>query len=254
TGMGRLGIAPAEAADFIQMAKREAGIEVASLMSHLAVADEEEGEAPTRVQFDAFRELADDLRAKGLCPPEMHCANSAGALLYPDAPGGWVRPGIALYGCPPAGAEGVSLRPVMTWKGAVIQVKEVAAGAPVGYGATYRRRSPGRIAVVSVGYADGYLRILSNRADGIVRGRRAPLAGRVSMDMLALDVTHIEGVAAGDAATLLGADKGERIPAEELAARAHTISYEILCSVSARVPRVFVARGEVVGERFLGGA
>lgn len=253
TGMGRLGIVPAEAAGFIQMAGKETGIEVASLMSHLAVADEEEGQAPTRAQFDAFQALADDLRAEGLCPPELHCANSAGALLYPDAPGGWVRPGIALYGCPPAGAEEVPLRPVMTWRGAIIQVKDIAARAPVGYGATYRRQSPGRIAVVSAGYADGYPRILSNRADAIVRGQRAPLAGRVSMDMLALDVTHIEGAAAGDAATLLGADGGERIPAEELAVRAHTISYEVLCGVSARVPRVFVEGGEVVGERFLGG-
>ncbi|MEE9276213.1 MAG: alanine racemase [bacterium] len=251
SGMGRLGAAPAEAADFLRAAAAMEGIEVAGLMSHLAQAEEEGGEAPTRAQFEVIRDLAGDLRAKGLLPPLLHCANSAGGLLFPDAPGEIVRAGIALYGCPPAAAEGVTLRPAMRWRSAVIQVREIAAGAPVGYGGAYRRSTPGRIAVVSAGYGDGYPRLLSNRGDALVGGRRVPVAGRVSMDMLTLDVSGLDEVRAGDEAVLLGAQGEERIRAEELADRAETIPYEILCGVGGRVPRVFVRDGREAGRRTL---
>jgi alanine racemase len=253
SGMHRLGIAPDETQDFLRNAAAMDGIEVVGLMSHLAQADEEFGEEPTKEQFDVIRSLMDSLREQGMLPPLVHCANSAGGLVYPQAPGQLVRAGIALYGSLPAPASGVEARPAMTLKSAVIQVKEVPAGGRVGYGGTYKRSTDGRIAVVAIGYADGYPRLLSNRADALVRGRRAPVIGRVSMDMLTIDVTGREDVQVGDEVVLLGEQGSEAIFGDELASRAHTISYEIFSRVGFRVPRVFVKDDRIVGMRTLGG-
>ena len=251
TGMRRLGVAPGEAADLLRRARAMPGLEVAGLMSHLARADEEDGGEPTRAQLEILGSLIEALG--DLLPPKIHCANSAGALMYPDAPGGLVRAGIALYGAPPAHAKGIGLRPAMTLKSAIVSLKEVSAGEAVGYGGTYRRSSAGRIAVVPIGYADGYPRLLSNRADALVRGRRVPVAGRVSMDMLTLDVSGLTDAAVGDEVVLIGAQGDEAVPCGELAGRAHTISYEILSRIGLRVPRVFFRGGRIAGSRMLGG-
>ncbi len=253
SGMGRLGISPGEAVDFLRRAGAMPGLEVVGLMSHLARADEDEGGTATQAQFDVVRALTEELRAASLLPPILHTANSAGGLNFPDAPGGLARAGIALYGCPPPQAPDIGLRPAMTLKSALIQVKEVTAGEAIGYGGTYRRSAPGRIAIVPIGYADGYPRLLSNRADALVRGERVPLAGRVSMDMIALDVTEAGDVAVGEEAVLIGGQGEERITFEELAARTRTISYEIMSGVGVRVPRVFCREGRVVDVRVLGG-
>lgn len=253
SGMGRLGVAPAEAADFLRNVSGLRGVEAAGLMSHLSRADEEGGQEATRRQFEVVRSVEEELRGKGLLPPLIHCTNSAGGLLFPEAPGGLVRAGIALYGCPLGPARSAPVEPAVTWKGAVLQVKGVAAGEPVGYGGIYRRKTAGRIAVVAAGYADGYPRLLSNRGEAILRGRRVPVAGRVSMDMLTLDVTGLEGVRMGEEAILLGSEGGESIPAGELASRAETIPYEILCGISLRVPRVYMRGGRCVGVRALQG-
>ncbi len=254
SGMGRLGIAPGEAVDFLRRASRMDGVEVVGLMSHLARADEEEeGEEATRRQFGVVRWVADALRREGLLPPVVHCANSAGGLGFPDAPGGMIRAGIALYGCPARPLRGLSLRLALTWKGSVIQAKSVGAGEAIGYGGIYRSERAGRIAVVGAGYGDGYPRLLSNRADALLFGRRAPVVGRVSMDMLTLDVSHLDGVRAGEEVVLLGAQGEECISAEELASRAETIPYEILCGVGVRVPRVYLRGGRAVGRQYLGG-
>ncbi len=252
SGMRRLGIAPGEAAEFLRKARAIPGLEVAGLMSHLARADEEDGEEPTRAQLEIVRSLIETLG--DLLPPVVHCANSAGGLMYPEAPGGLVRAGIALYGAPPAHAKGTGLRPAMTLKSAIVQLRKVSAGEAVGYGGTYRRSSAGRIAVVPVGYADGYPRILSNRAEALVRGRRVPVAGRVSMDMLTLDVSGLADAATGDEVVLIGAQGDEAVSCEELAGRAHTISYEILSRIGLRVPRVFFRGGRIAGSRMLEGA
>lgn len=252
SGMRRLGIAPGEAADFLRRAQAMPGLEVAGLMSHLAQADEEDGEEPTRAQLEIIGSLIESLG--DLLPPMIHCANSAGGLMYPDAPGGLVRAGIALYGAPPAHAKSIGLRPAMTLKSAIVQLREVSAGEAIGYGGTYRRSSAGRIAVVPIGYADGYPRILSNRAEALVRGRRVPVAGRVSMDMLTLDVSGLAGAVARDEVVLIGVQGDEAVPCEELAGRAHTISYEILSRIGLRVPRVFFRGGRIAGSRMLGGA
>ena len=173
-------------------------------MSHFARADEEEGEAATSAQIREMEALIQMLRERNLLPPHVHMSNSAGLLNYPHAPGNLVRLGLALYGSSPQFSESVALKSAMTWAARVLQVKEVDAGRPVGYGGTYERSSPGRIAMVATGYGDGYPRILSNRADALVGGIRVPVAGRVSMDMLALDVTKIENIAPGDQVVLLG--------------------------------------------------
>ncbi len=254
SGMHRLGVAPGEAPEFLRTAATLGGVEVVGLMSHLAQADEESGEKPTRAQFEVIRALVDDLREQGILPPMIHCANSAGGLVFPDAPGQLVRAGIALYGSLPAPVQGVEVGPVMNLRSTVIQIKDVPAGGMVGYGGIYRRSTAGQIAVVAIGYADGYPRILSNRADALLRGNRVPVVGRISMDMLTIDVTGMEDVRVGDEVVLLGAQGEEIISGEELASRAHTISYEIFTGVGLRVPRVFFRDGRAVSSRLLGGS
>ena len=251
TGMGRLGLRPPEAVDFIERASREEGVEVAGLMSHFARADEEEGGVATGEQIHEMEALIHTLREKNLLPPHVHMSNSAGLLNYPHAPGNLVRLGIALYGSSPQFSESVALKSAMTWVARVLQVKEIDAGQPVGYGGTYERNSPGRIAMVATGYGDGYLRVLSNRADALVGGVRVPVAGRVSMDMLALDVTKIENIAPGDQVVLLGEQGDGAVSCEEMADRAETIPYEIMCGVGVRVPRVYFQEGRVTHVRKL---
>ncbi len=251
TGMGRLGLRPAEAVDFIERASRVENVEVAGLMSHFARADEEEGEAATSAQIREMEALIQMLREKSLLPPHVHMSNSAGLLNYPHAPGNLVRLGLALYGSSPQFSESVALKSAMTWVARVLQVKEVGAGRPVGYGGTYERSSPGRIAMVATGYGDGYPRILSNRADALVGGVRVPVAGRVSMDMLALDVTKIENIAPGDQVVLMGEGGDGAVSCEEVADRAETIPYEIMCGVGVRVPRIYLRDGRATHVRKL---
>ncbi|MBT4094833.1 MAG: alanine racemase [Nitrospinaceae bacterium] len=253
SGMHRLGIPPGEAPDFFRRLGDMAGVEATGLMSHLAQADEEGGGEPTREQFAIVRALMSELEADGLLPPTIHTANSAGGISYPDAPGTLVRCGIALYGCPPQGEGGAPLRAALTLKSALIQIKDVPAGEAIGYGGTWRMKKPGRIAVVPVGYADGYPRILSSRADVLVRGQRVPIAGRVSMDMITVDVSEIEDAVVGDEVILIGTQGDETIPCEALATLSHTITYEILSRLGHRVPRVFFEAGGVAGHRIIGG-
>ncbi len=253
SGMGRLGLSPGEAADFIRKVSGLGRIVPVGLMSHLGQADEEEGVPPTLAQFEVVRSLAESLRNEGILPPLVHTANSAGGLAFLAAPGGLVRCGILLYGCLPRNVRSFSVAPAMSFRSYILQVKPIAAGAPVGYGATYRRETPGKIALAAVGYADGYPRLLSNRADALVGGSRAPVVGRVSMDLIALDVTHLETVHEGEEVVLFGAQNEGRILVEELADRVDTIPYEILCGVSARVPRLYLKGGRFAGRRMLGG-
>ena len=251
TGMGRLGLHPAQAVDFIEQASREAGVEVAGLMSHFARADEEDGDVATSRQIREMEALVHALRERNLLPPHIHMANSAGLLNYPQAPGNLVRLGIALYGSSPQFSKSVALQCAMTWVARVLQVKEIDAGQSVGYGGTYERESPGWMAMVATGYGDGFPRILSSRADALVGGVRVPVAGRVSMDMLALDVTKIDNIAPGDEVVLLGEQGAGSISCEEMAGRAETIPYEIMCGVGVRVPRIFLREGRVTHVRKL---
>ncbi len=196
-------------------------------MTHLADADER-GNAATRAQIDGFNELT-----RGM-PGERSIANSAGLIAWPDAQADWVRPGIMLYGISPfADAVGsdLGLKPVMTFETRVLAIKDLAAGDRVGYGGTWTAKRRARIAIAAAGYGDGYPRSAANGTPVYVNGMPAELAGRVSMDMLAIDVSDVLQVAVGDTVQLWGT----AVPVERVAARAGTIGYELTCRVSRRV-------------------
>jgi alanine racemase len=227
TGMGRYGAQPAEFAEMARFVTSAAGLELAGTWSHLASSDSDP--TYTHEQFERFLAATEGL------PGLRHLANSGGVLNHPEMALDAVRVGIAMYGC-----EGPGLEPVLHLRARVAQVKAVAAGASIGYGRTWTAGGPARIATVTIGYADGVHRARGNRGEVLVRGRRVPLVGAVSMDSITLDVSALPEVEAGDAATLVGADGGELIRAEEAAAWSGTLSYEVLTSIGPRVERVYL--------------
>ncbi len=235
TGMNRLGFRPEEAlAAYGRLAALRIAAREIRLLTHLARADETSN-AMTAEQlgrFAALRAVIEQQHGRRA----TSIGNSAGTLAWPDGRGDWVRPGVALYGVSPfAGRTGaqLDLRPVMSFESTVISTRRVLTGETVGYGGHWRAERDSQIAILAVGYGDGVPRNLPGGTLVSVAGRRAPIAGRVSMDMLAVDVTDIGPVAVGAAATLWGPDA----PVEEMAARAGTIPYELLCGLRARVPR-----------------
>lgn len=237
TGMNRLGFRPEQAlaARARLLAARYAPREL-RLMTHLARADEADA-APTAAQVARFDSLVADWTAAAGARPVTSIGNSAGTLRGGITQGDWIRPGIALYGSSPVAgrsAAELGLRPVMTLETAVIALREVPVGEGVGYGASWRATRPSRIAILAAGYADGVSRHLPSGAPVRIGGYDAPLAGRVSMDMIAVDVTDLPSVAVGERAELWGA----ALPVDMVAARAATIAYELLCGVAPRVPRV----------------
>ena len=243
SGTGRLGVLPDDLDDFLDQASRFPHVQMDGLLSHFASADLENAEF-TLEQLRRFTQALARMRARGLRPTWRHLSNSAGVIELPEVRDGvelnMVRPGIMLYGLAPAAwMEGsANLAPVMSWKTAVVHLKRVPSGTPISYGGTWRAPRPSTIATLPVGYADGYVRHFSNRSQVLIRGQRAPVVGRVCMDLCMVDVTEVAGVAMGDEVVLLGAQGEEQIPADELAQLAGTIHYEVLCGVSARVPRI----------------
>jgi alanine racemase len=251
TGMGRLGIAPPELPAMVEALRGTPEVQLEGVCTHFANADVEPRETTDR-QVRLFHEASDALARAGLAPRLHHLANSAGTLAYPAARQDVTRPGIMVYGYSPfesaaplsAAARDVAalLRPALTWRTSILHVKTVAPGAAISYGGRWVAQRTSRIATIPVGYGDGYDRRLSGRpgfgsADVLVRGRRAPVAGTVCMDMTMVDVTDVPGAQVGDEVVLLGAQEGLRIGADELASRLGTISYEILCGIGKRVPR-----------------
>jgi alanine racemase len=240
TGMGRIGFRPEELERVLPELSSLKGLAMEGVISHLAVADQPD-HLFTGEQVARFRASLREVRNAGFAPEYIHLSNSASLFAddFPEA--NLVRPGIVLYGGLPAEclAGRLDLRPVMSFRTSVVQVKEVPAGTGVSYGHRFRATRPTVLAAIPVGYADGYSRHLSCRGEVLLRGRRAPVAGTVCMDWTMLDVTDIPGVQVGDEVTLLGRDNGEVITAEEWAARIGTISYEIFCQVSKRVPRIY---------------
>ena len=213
------------------------------LFTHFAAAEEGD-QRFTRRQFDALRRVSERLP----WIPERHCAASASVLLDHEMALDAVRAGLSLYGYRPAPWVGTDdeLRPVLSLRARVARLLDVERGATVGYGRTWAATRPSRIALVMCGYADGYRRGLGNRAHVLLRGRRAPVVGRVAMDMCMVDVTAVPDAAVGDVATLIGRDGAEEVSADELAALGDTISWEILAGLSARVPRLYLRGGQVV--------
>jgi alanine racemase len=241
TGMGRIGFQPAELPVVLDKLAGLKNLAMDGLASHFALADDPAHPFTAR-QSDQFLACLAQVRQAGFDPHYVHLSNSA-ALFSQDLPEcNLVRPGIVLYGGLPAPcfADRIDLRPVMSFRTSVAQVKTVPAGTGISYGHRFITGRPSVLAAIPVGYADGYSRHLSNCGEVLIRGRRAPVAGTVCMDWTLLDVTGIPDVAVGDEVTLLGRDNGQRISAEEWAGRIGTISYEVFCQVSKRVPRIYL--------------
>ncbi len=244
TGMARLGAQPQEVPALLARA-RVLQVDVQGVMSHFANADLADA-GVTQEQLKMFRAVLAQVDAAGFRPRWRHLANSAAMVALPAAREGeslnLVRPGLALYGISPAPwiVPPQPLEPVLSWKTAVVHLKTVPPGTAVSYGGTWTAQRPTRIATLPVGYADGYPRRLSNRGQVLVRGQRAPLVGRVCMDLCMVDVTDVAGAALGDEVVLLGRQGSEQVGAVELAGWLETIPYEVLCGVGARVPRVAV--------------
>ena len=249
TGLNRFGLRPNEAVALAEALREVEGVEVEGIATHLASVDEGD-KTFTFQQYDAFR-----LCANRLPWVPLHHIASTGALLdLPDLRLGLVRAGIGLYGYYPGEVtHPIELKPALALRSRVARVADVPAGESVGYGRTWTASVPARIALVMAGYADGVRRVLSNQGVALVRGRRAPFAGRVAMDMLMLDVTHVPDVAVDDEVTLIGAQGSEAIDADEVGRLSGTISYEVLAGVMARVPRLYVRGGRIVATHDLAG-
>jgi alanine racemase len=239
SGMGRVGVAPAEALDLCREVAALPGARLAGVLTHFATSDEPDV-SYSRVQVERFLAVVRQVREAFPVPPLFHAANSGAIAAMPEAYLDMVRPGLSSYGIPP-GPEGcdLPLRPVMTLKARLTQIRDLPAGQPVGYGCTYTLTRPSRIGILPIGYADGYRRALSNQGEALVRGRRAPIRGRVSMDQLLVDLTDVPDVALGDESVLLGSQGGDTITAWEIADRVGTIVDEVLVALTDRLPRVY---------------
>ena len=240
-GMQRLGLGASEAIALAAAVREHDSLRLEGVYTHFpdaAAADP----APTRRAFERFLETANAIGA-----PIRHAAASAALLRFPEMALEMARPGIALYGASPFGASvqcrgaGVrcGLRPALSWRAPLLDVREVPAGESVSYGGLWTAQRDSRIGVAGVGYADGLPRRLWDRGEMLIRGRRAPITGTVCMDMTMVDLTEIPEATAGDAATLIGADGAEQIRATELAEQAGTLSYELLTGIAPRVQRVY---------------
>ncbi len=242
TGMGRVGVQECETLDFAAKLAGMPGLEIEGIFTHLPSADENDDQTFTREQIRRFHKITLDLDALGVRIPIRHAANSAAILNFPEAYFDMVRPGIISYGLYDTDQVGrpVELRPAMTLKTGIVFLKELPPGRTVSYGRTFSATRRTLVATLPIGYADGYNRLLSNRAPVLVRGTHARVIGRVCMDQVMVDVTDVPGVALGDEAVLFGRQGDEHISIEEIASLTGTISYEVVCSIGKRVPRIYV--------------
>ena len=247
TGMRRLGIKSEEALDFIKRIKKMNNIEIEGLYTHFAAADGED-KSYTKLQFAQYKRVVDELEKEGFRVPLKHAANSAAILDLPYTHLEMVRPGITIYGLFPLPftKRTIKLKPVAKFKTKIIFIKKVGTGESIGYGRAYTTTKETLVATLPVGYADGYPRLLSDRGEVLVRGRRAPIIGRICMDLCMIDVTSIPGVEVNDEVVLWGRQEGENISVEEIAEKTGTINYEIICMVDkSRVSKVFIKNGKL---------
>ena len=234
TGMSRIGVSPEGAPAFIEFVRKLPLLELEGVFTHFSMVGPGEKEETLR-QNAIFLRAVSTIQNLSL----QHAANSSATLLHPKTHHHMVRPGLALYGCYPWEGCKEKITPVLSLKARIIQVKTISAGTRVSYGGTYTAPHPSRIATLPIGYADGYPRLLSNRGWVLVHSRKAPIVGRVCMDMVMVDVTHIPDVKEGDEAVLIGKSGTEEIRTEKIAEWAQTISYEILTGIGSRIPRFY---------------
>jgi alanine racemase len=239
TGMHRVGVWPPEDAVAFMGKVADLGLDLEGLWTHLAMSEDDL--EVTKAQVDRFAAVVAAAREAGRAPRYVHASNSGGAIRHPEACFDLIRPGIAIYGIGPAPGVGdeLGLRPAMSWRSAVTMRKRLLAGERLSYGQRYELTSDAWIATVPVGYADGYPRAASSRADVLIRGRRCRVAGSVTMDQLVVDCGDVE-VVTGDEVVLLGTQGDDHIGAWELAGHADTIAYEIVARIGERVPREYV--------------
>ncbi len=252
TGMGRIGYRYADDSDvnkntideILKIASLE-NIEIDGIFTHFSVADDDDDEY-TSLQFSRFCEICDILKSKGLNIPLRHCANSAALIRFPHMHLDMVRPGIILYGLSPSGfvdSSVLNLKAAMTFKAKITNIKEIETGASVGYGRRYISKEKRKIATIPVGYADGYSRLLSNKAEIIAGETLCPVVGNICMDQCMIDVTNVNNISIGDEVILFGKGDNIELPVESLAEKMGTINYEILCMVGKRIPRIYIKDG-----------
>lgn len=242
TGMSRIGFQVNEdTANTILEISKLPNLIIEGIFTHFACADEVE-KSSTYAQMDLFEKMCRMLSERGVDIPIKHCSNSAGIVDIPEANMNMVRAGIILYGLWPSdevNKTSMDLRPVMSLKSHISYLKELEAGRRISYGGTYETQKTQKIATIPVGYGDGYARSLSNKGYVLIRGKKAPICGKVCMDQFMVDVSHIDDVRVGDAVTLLGRDGNEQITMEELGALSERFNYEFACLITPRVPRVY---------------
>ena len=257
SGMGRLGLllhattqsgdhnlAPRKAVQEVESISRLSGLAVEGLFTHFATADSAD-KSYAAGQLEVFMDFIERLRRTGLEPPIKHAANSGALIDMPQSHLDMVRPGIATYGLYPSdevNKNQVDLKPVMTFKSRIVQLKRVPAGFSISYGITFQTKKPTTIATVPVGYADGFNRLLSNRGHMLVHGQKVPIVGRVCMDLTMLDVGGVPDVAIEDEVVVFGQQAKAALTADEIASDLNTINYEIVSTITGRVPRVYVKK------------
>ena len=250
TGMGRLGFSPSELATLFNALHGWKALRIEGVMTHLADSDGDDSNH-TEQQLKSFRGLLEQVEQRGISIPFLHVANSAAIVRYPQSHFSLVRPGIMLYGYHtlPKTVPGPRLQPVLSLHATVMQLRTIKPGETVSYNRTFVAKRPSTIAVLPVGYADGYSRRLSNHGCVLIAGKRAPIVGLICMDMMMVDVTDIPSVRVGDQVTLIGRQGEDAIWADEIAGWAGTIPYETLCAIGPRIPRVYEASQQMGAPR-----
>lgn len=247
TGLGRLGVLPQKAIELLELVRESPHLILAGVMTHMAPAAGMR-DPRSREQLASFQSVLDEARSRGLLRGWIHAANSACVFTEMEPLYDCVRPGISAYGVLPGAIPGADeLQPVMSLHSQIVYLKDIAAGAEVGYSGTWTAERATRIATLPVGYNDGLAWRLGNKGEVLVRGKRAPIVGRVSMDYTCIDVGHIPGAAVGDRVTIIGTQEDEHISLEDIALQVGTIPYEISCAVGKRVERVYTGgEGELL--------
>ena len=237
TGMGRIGVKPEDAVSFVRKVKSFKNLNLEGLFSHFSSADEKDKTFSER-QLQLFDQVIGNLQLAGIEVPKKHIANSAAILDLPQSYYDIVRPGIMIYGLYPSRevSHSIELKPAMTFKTKISEVKVVPPGTPISYGRTFITKKKTTVATLPVGYADGYNRLLSNHGEVLVKGRRAPVIGTICMDMCMVDASSVEDIRPGDEVILFD----EELSVDEIAAKIGTINYEVVCGVNKRVPRIYI--------------
>lgn len=241
SGMGRVGFLPAQLCEFMPQLQQLKGLKIVGMMSHLACADDLDS-GVTLQQLERFRAAQQMLKNAGIVPDDIHISNSAGLTGWDVPEATLVRPGIMLYGGLPGPdfTERLQLKPVMHLRSAIAQLRTLPTGSGVSYGHNFHTERETRVAVLPLGYADGFNRLFSNCGQGLLHGRKVPLIGRVCMDWIMFDVTDLPQTKVGDCVTLLGSADGLSILGDDWAQQLDTISYEVFCRIGSRVPRRYL--------------